>query len=40
MIRIVLALLAFALALPVMAAQAFRFDSIDGGSLSLDQWHG
>ena len=40
MIRIVLALLAFSLALPVMAAQAFRFDSIDGGSLSLDQWQG
>ncbi|WP_037372857.1 glutathione peroxidase [Salipiger mucosus] len=39
MIRIAILILAL-LALPAQAAQGFRFDDIDGGTLSLEQWRG
>ncbi|WP_417207109.1 glutathione peroxidase [Antarctobacter sp.] len=35
-----LTLLAALIAFPVWAAQGFTFDSIDGGTLSLDDWQG
>ncbi|MBN9887350.1 glutathione peroxidase [Salipiger abyssi] len=40
MIRILATLAALTLALPALAAQSFTFDSIDGGTLSLDRWKG
>ncbi|MDJ0821866.1 MAG: glutathione peroxidase [Paracoccaceae bacterium] len=39
MLRI-LTLIATLFALPVQAGQSFTFPSIDGGTLSLDQWRG
>ena len=39
MLRI-LTLIVTLFVLPAQAAQSFTFPSIDGGTLSLDQWHG
>ena len=40
MTRILMASLLVLLAIPAHAADGFRFSSIDGGSINLDDWHG
>ncbi|RMA41696.1 glutathione peroxidase [Rhodophyticola porphyridii] len=37
---VILTCLACVTALPALAAETFRFDSIDGGSYSTDEWRG